>query len=127
MRERRRYTALSMNKASPQPLTGIRVLDLTRLLPGPWATMLLGDLGAEVVKIENPQTGGDPSRHAEPRYEANGGSESVYFCSTNRNKRSVTLDLKDSAQRDALVALVRDADVVVVNARPGVPERLGIG
>jgi crotonobetainyl-CoA:carnitine CoA-transferase CaiB-like acyl-CoA transferase len=116
-----------MNETSPQPLTGIRVLDLTRLLPGPWATMLLADLGAEVIKVENPQAGGDPSRHAKPRYAANGVTESVYFCSTNRNKRSVTLDLKDPAQRGTLLTLVRDADVVVENARPGASARLGIG
>jgi crotonobetainyl-CoA:carnitine CoA-transferase CaiB-like acyl-CoA transferase len=109
-----------------QPLSGIRVLDLTRLLPGPWATMLLADLGAEVLKIENP-AGGDNARHAQPRYETPQGSESVYFCNVNRNKRSVTLDLKDPDGVRALHALVRDADVVVENFRPGVADRLGIG
>lgn len=113
--------------APPQPLTGIRVLDLTRLLPGPWATMLLADLGAEVVKIENPGTGGDAARHAQPRYEAGGADESVYFCNANRNKRSVALDLKDGAGRARLLDLVRDADVVVENFRPGTADRLGIG
>ena len=116
-----------MNPAAPQPLTGIRVLDLTRLLPGPWATMLLADLGADVIKIENPQTGGDPARHANPRYVVDGRSESVYFCNVNRNKRSLVLDLKVAADRDTLHRLVRDAEVVVESSRPHVAARLGIG
>jgi alpha-methylacyl-CoA racemase len=116
-----------MNPPALQPLTGIRVLDLTRLLPGPWATMLLADLGAEVIKIENPQTDGDPARHASPRYIAGERSESVYFCNVNRNKRSIVLDLKDAADRDVLHRLVRDADVVVESSRPGVAARLGVG
>ena len=120
-------TARTMSPAAPQPLTGIRVLDLTRLLPGPWATMLLADLGAEVIKVENPGTGGDPARHAEPRYVVGSASESVYFCNANRNKRSLVLDLKDAAGRDALHRLVREADVVVESSRRGVAERLGIG
>src|SRR3990172_5955333 len=110
-----------------QPLTGICVLDLTRLLPGPWGTMLLADLGAEVIKIENPKTGGDPARHAQPRYAAHGNSESVYFCNANRNKRSIVLDLKDPTDRQSLFELVRHADVVVDNSRPGAADRLGIG
>ena len=91
---------------APQPLSGIRILDLTRLLPGPWSTMLLADLGAEVIKIENPDTGGDPSRSAQPRYAGNAGKagedrvgESVYFCNVNRNKSSIALDLKREAAR----------------------------
>ena len=115
-----------MNPTGRQPLTGIRILDLTRLLPGPWATMLLADLGAEVLKVENPETEGDPARHAQPRYAANGHSQSVYFCSTNRNKRSVVLDLKGAAGRQSLLDLVRQADVVVESFRQGVAERLGI-
>ncbi|MBN8478301.1 MAG: CoA transferase [Burkholderiales bacterium] len=114
-------------RSPPQPLSGVRVLDLTRLLPGPWATMLLADLGAEVVKVENPGTGGDPARHAQPRYASNGRSESVYFCNANRNKRSVAIDLKDAAGKDAFLRLVRDFDVVVESSRPGAAERLGIG
>ncbi|OGA77320.1 MAG: hypothetical protein A3G81_09400 [Betaproteobacteria bacterium RIFCSPLOWO2_12_FULL_65_14] len=110
-----------------QPLTGICVLDLTRLLPGPWATMLLADLGADVIKVENPATGGDPARHAEPHYTANGQRESVYFCNANRNKRSVVLNLKDQAGLAALHALVRECDVVVDGSRPGAAERLGVG
>jgi len=116
-----------MNRAAPQPLTGIRVLDLTRLLSGPWATMLLADLGAEVIKIENPKTGGDPARHAQPRYSTKGRSESVYFCSTNRNKRSITLDLKDPTDRQSLFDLVCESDVVVESFRTGTADGLGIG
>jgi crotonobetainyl-CoA:carnitine CoA-transferase CaiB-like acyl-CoA transferase len=110
-----------------QPLAGIRVLDLTRLLPGPWATMLLADLGAEVVKVENPATDGDPSRQAAPFYRANGSAESVYFCNANRNKRSVTLDLKKPGDREALNRLVAETDVVVESSRAGAADRLGIG
>jgi len=119
--------APTMTPVAPQPLTGIRVLDLTRLLPGPWATMLLADLGAEVIKVENPHTNGDPSRHAEPHYVADESALSVYFCNVNRNKRSVALDLKDAAGREHLHRLVRNADVVVESGRPGVADRLGIG
>jgi crotonobetainyl-CoA:carnitine CoA-transferase CaiB-like acyl-CoA transferase len=110
----------------PQPLSGIRVLDLTRLLPGPWSTMLLADLGAEVIKIEN-REGGDGSRHATPRYGTGEASESVYFCNVNRNKRSVALDLKAPDDLAAFRRLVVDADVVVENFRAGGAERLGIG
>lgn len=115
-----------MPPSSPQPLSGIRVLDLTRLLPGPWSTMLLADLGAEVIKIEHPD-GGDGSRHGTPRYGRGDSSESVYFCNVNRNKRSVTLDLKSKAGLAKLHALVGDADVVVESFRAGVADRLGIG
>jgi CoA:oxalate CoA-transferase len=113
-------------KSSPQPLSGVRVLDLTRLLPGPWSSMLLADLGAEVIKVEHPE-GGDGSRHATPRYVADGASESVYFCNVNRNKRSITLDLKAVSDLATFRDLVRDADVVVENFRAGGAERLGIG
>ena len=78
------------------------------------------------MKVEHP-AGGDNARHAQPRHATAQGSESVYFCNVNRNKRSVALDLKDRAGVDALHALVRDADVVVENFRPGVADRLGIG
>ncbi|MBK7472270.1 MAG: CoA transferase [Betaproteobacteria bacterium] len=110
-----------------QPLSGIRILDLTRLLPGPWSTMLLADLGAEVIKIENPETGGDPARSAQPRYTAGGGGESVYFCNVNRNKRSIVLDLKAAGDLATFRRLARDADVVVENFRAGAAAKLGIG
>lgn len=97
-------------------LAGLRVLDLTRLLPGPFCTMLLGDLGADVIKIEEPQ-GGDPARK----------SESSLFAQVNRNKRSVTLNLKSHAGRDLFLRMVEGADVVVEGFRPAVMDRLGVG
>ena len=103
-------------------LEGVRVLDLTRLLPGPFCTMLLGDLGADVVKLEDPN-GGDPARHYAP---GQGDSGSVFLL-VNRNKRSLTLDLKTSEGRDVLLRLVERADVLVESFRPGVMDRLGLG
>jgi crotonobetainyl-CoA:carnitine CoA-transferase CaiB-like acyl-CoA transferase len=94
-------------------LGGLRVLDLTRLLPGPFCTMLLGDLGADVIKIEEPE-GGDPAR------------SSPLFALINRNKRSVTLDLKAPEGHSLFLRLVESADVVVEGFRPGVMDRLGL-
>ena len=102
-------------------LQGLRVLDLTRVLAGPYAAMVLADLGADVVKIEVPGRG-DDSR-AYPPY-VNG--ESAYFMSLNRNKRSVTLDLKNPAARELFLGLARKADVVLENFRPGTMARLGL-
>jgi len=99
------------------PLAELRVLDLSRLLPGPFCTQLLADLGADVVKIEDPG-GGDPARHM---------GDGVLFLQVNRNKRSLTLDLKTSAGRELFVKLAERADVVVESFRPGVMERLGLG
>jgi crotonobetainyl-CoA:carnitine CoA-transferase CaiB-like acyl-CoA transferase len=108
------------------PLTGVRVLDFTQLLPGPWCTMTLGDLGAEVIKVERPE--GDSSRAAEPRYQAPGGpGESVYFCNVNRNKRSVVADLKNKGDLQRILVLVAQCDVVIEGFRPGVADKLGIG
>ena len=104
------------------PLTGIKILDLTRLLPGPFCTMLLGDLGAEVVKVEDPRTG-DPCRLVPPFLK----SESAVFLSLNRNKKSLALDLKSEAGREIMVRLARRSDVLVEQFRPGVTDRLGIG
>lgn len=109
-----------------QPLADVRVLDLTRHLPGPWCTMTLGDLGADVVKIERPGTG-DTVRHAAPAYQGNGERVGAYFCNVNRNKRSLALDLKSEAGREALLALAATSDVVVENFRAGTADRLGIG
>jgi formyl-CoA transferase len=105
------------------PLTGIRVLDLTRVLTGPYCTLMLGDMGADVVKIELPGTG-DETRQWGPPFQA---GESSYFLSINRNKRSVALDLKSSAGQDAVRRLATRADVLVENFRPGTTERLGLG
>jgi len=104
------------------PLTGIRVLDLTRLLPGAFCTLLLADMGADVVKVEEPQTG-DWMRWLPPLVDGQG----VAFNSLNRNKRSVTLNLKSPAGRDLLLRLVERADVLVEGNRPGVMDRLGLG
>jgi alpha-methylacyl-CoA racemase len=103
-------------------LDGIRVLDLTRLLPGAMATLYLADHGADVIKVEQPGTG-DYARHlfAAP------GVESPTFTATNRGKRSVVLDLKDARGRDVFLELCRSADVLVESFRPGVMERLGLG
>jgi crotonobetainyl-CoA:carnitine CoA-transferase CaiB-like acyl-CoA transferase len=107
---------------APLPLEGIRVLDLTHALAGPYCTLLLGDLGADVVKVEPPE--GDQSRRWGPPF-VNG--ESSYFMSVNRNKRSVVLDLKSSEGRDAALRLALASDVVVENFRPGTAARLGLG
>ncbi|MDQ6672566.1 MAG: CoA transferase [Chloroflexota bacterium] len=103
-------------------LRGLRVLDLTRLLPGPFCTMLLADMGADVVKIEEPR-GGDPARQSPPRQ----GDTGSLFLLVNRNKRSLGLDLKTSAGRALLLRLVERADVLVESFRPGVMQRLGLG
>ncbi len=104
------------------PLAGLRVLDLTRLLPGGYATQLLADFGADVVKVEDP-VGGDPARWSEPRAD----SESLYFVALNRNKRSLAIDLKAPEGRDAFLRVVATADVLVESFRPGVMARLGLG
>ena len=104
------------------PLEGLRILDLSRLLPGPYCTLLLADLGADVIKIEEPQ-GGDYIRHMPP----SAGESSALFHALNRNKRSVTLDLKKPGGVEAFLTLVQTADVVVESFRPGVMDRLGLG
>lgn len=104
-----------------QPLAGLRIVDFTRVLAGPYATALLGDLGAEIIKVEGP--GGDEYRHIGPFREG----ESALFQTANRGKRSILLDLKDQADRDIALALTDRADVVVENFRPGVMARLGLG
>ncbi|MGH9293867.1 MAG: CaiB/BaiF CoA transferase family protein, partial [Acidimicrobiales bacterium] len=108
---------------SAGPLEGILVADFSRVVAGPFATMLLGDLGAEVVKVERPG-GGDDSRSFGPPFV---GGESAYYLSLNRNKRGVLWDLQTDEGRARARALARRADVVVENFRPGIAERLGIG
>lgn len=103
------------------PLRGVRVLDLTRMLAGPYGTMLLADLGAEVLKVERP-AGGDDIRAVGPHFVH---GESVYFLSVNRGKRSIALDLARPEGRDLLLRLAARCDVVVENFRAGVAERLG--
>ncbi|MBE3572004.1 MAG: CoA transferase [Moorella humiferrea] len=101
-------------------LNGIKVIDLTRVLAGPFCTMILGDLGADVIKIEAPE--GDEARNFGPFVKG----ESAYFMSINRNKRSMVLNLKDPRGREILKELVRQADVLVENFRPGTTAKLGI-
>ena len=111
---------------STGPLTGLVVVDLTRALAGPHAAMMLGDLGAEVIKVENPLGGDDTRGWGPPFVDAEHGErESTYFLCANRNKKSVTLDLKDHAGKAALQPLIRRADVLMENFRPGVLDRLG--
>ena len=103
------------------PLEGIRVLDLSRILAGPFCTMMLGDMGAEVIKVENP-VGGDDTRGWPPFYD---GGESSYFQSVNRNKKSLTLNLKAEEGKSILKGLIEKSDVLIQNFRPGAIERLG--
>ncbi len=103
-------------------LEGIRIVDLTRILSGPFCTMFLADMGADVIKIEDPD-GGDPVRG---QGEARNGY-SLYFANFNRNKRSITLDLRSDDGKDILRDLIRRADVVVNNYRPGVMDKMGFG
>ena len=105
-------------------LDNLKVLDFSRVLAGPFATMVLGDLGAEVVKIERPQTG-DDTRAWGPPYDSRGNA--TYFQAVNRNKRSIVLDLGEAADARLAVALAREADVVVENFRPGLLDGFGLG
>src|SRR5579864_7442014 len=105
-----------------QPLSGIRVLDLSRLLPGAYASQMLADFGADVIKIEEPGIGDYG------RILLSGSSDmNLYFLAINRNKRSMTLNLKSPEGREVFLRLVRGADVVLESFRPGVMERLGLG
>jgi len=104
------------------PLSGLKVIDLTRVLAGPFCTMMLGDMGADVVKVEEPGLG-DESRGWAPFI----GEQSSYYLSVNRNKRSVVLDLKTAEGAEALAALIDSADILVENFRPGSLSKLGFG
>ena len=106
-----------------QPLSGIRILDLSRLLPGAYASQMLADFGADVVKVEEPGTG-DYGRFMPPH---GAGGMSLYFLAMNRNKRSMTLNLKSPVGRDIFIRMVQQCDVVLESFRPGVMERLGLG
>ena len=105
------------------PLAGLRVLDLSRILSGPFATMIFADLGAEVIKLENTSTG-DDTREWAPPYQ---GDQSAYFLSVNRNKRGIAVDLKAEQGRDIALRLAESCDVIVENFRPGTAARLGLG
>lgn len=105
------------------PLTGFTVIDMTRVLSGPYCTMILADLGARVIKVEHPGKG-DDTRHWGPPFL---GTESAYFLSINRNKESVTVDFKPAEGREVLEKLIARADVFVENFRPGTIDRAGFG
>jgi crotonobetainyl-CoA:carnitine CoA-transferase CaiB-like acyl-CoA transferase len=109
----------------PGPLDGVRVLDLTRALAGPYCTLMLGDMGADVIKVEMPRSGDETRGWGAPADFIDG--ESSYFLSVNRNKRGLTLDLKRPAGREVLRKLIERSDVLVENFRPGTMERLGFG
>ena len=115
---------VAANGNPPLPLDGVRVLDFTQVMMGPCCTQMLGDYGADVIKIERVGAG-DISRWSVGE-DPDGGNNPV-FASLNRNKRSVALDLKSEADRQAALQLVESADVVVSNFRPGVIERMGFG
>jgi crotonobetainyl-CoA:carnitine CoA-transferase CaiB-like acyl-CoA transferase len=102
-------------------LEGIRVVDLSLFLPGPYLTLMLADHGAEVIKVEPPGEG-EPTRHL----GLSDGPSTVYFRSLNRGKKSVVMDLKKPEEREALLRLCQNADVFVESFRPGVVERLGV-
>src|SRR5688500_14203528 len=105
-----------------QPLAGIRVLEFSTLLPGPLATLILAEAGADVIKIERPGRG-DEMRSYVPKF----GTDSVNFALLNRGKKSLAVDLKDPNVREQLLPLIREADIVVEQFRPGVMDRLGLG
>ena len=111
-----------LNTTASQPLAGISILDLSRLLPGPMATLMLADMGAHVTKIEEP--GGDPARAIGP---AAPGMPSHFFQLANRGKTLLRLDFKQAAQREQFLSMVERADVVIESFRPGVMARLGLG
>jgi crotonobetainyl-CoA:carnitine CoA-transferase CaiB-like acyl-CoA transferase len=120
----------AMTDTAHGPLSGTLVVDLSRALAGPHATMMLGDLGARVIKVETPGTGDDTRGWGPPFVRPHGaadGRESTYFLSANRNKESITLDLKADDDREVLLDLVRRADVLVENFRTGVLDRLRLG
>ncbi len=123
--ERAHEWAASMHASATGPLAGIRIVDLTQALAGPFCTMFLADLGADVIKVEPPE--GDTARHSEP-FEP-GDTERAfggYFASINRNKRAIVLDLKKAADRDILLRLAEGADALVENYRAGVMDRLNL-
>lgn len=103
-------------------LTGMKVLDMTRVLAGPYCGMMLADMGADVIKVENPKTGDDARMNA-PVVKG----ESAYFMNLNRNKRGITLNLKNPKGKEIFLELVKQSDVVLENYRPGVMEKLGLG
>jgi len=114
-----------MTQSPTGPLKGIRVLDLTRVLAGPTCTQMLGDLGAEIIKIERPEAGDDTRGFAPPYMP--GTKESAYFVGVNRNKRSVTLDIAKPEGQAIALRLVAQCDILVENFKVGALEKYGLG
>lgn len=124
--KQRRATQGSSQAAAPDrplPLRGVRVVDMSRFLVGPFCTQMLADMGAEVIKIE-PLPGGDPMRAAGSE---DWGGENLFFLARNRNKQSLALDIKQDAGREVLYRLIKTADVFIENFRPGAADKLGVG
>lgn len=118
-------SAGAAQEAPAPPLEGLRVLDLTRVLAGPFSSMILGDLGADVIKVEHP-TRGDDTRHWGPPF-AGASKETAYFLAVNRNKRSIGVDFKQKEGRRILQALAKESDVLLENFLPGALDRAGLG
>lgn len=118
--QRHTCTSIADNKS---PLSGIRVLDLTRIIAGPYCTMILGDLGAEILKIEKPGSGDEARKWGPPFIE--GTEEATYFLSVNRNKKSICIDLKEG--RDVIYELAKKSDILVENYVPGKLKNIGLG
>lgn len=106
-----------------QALDGIKVLDLSRTLAGPYSSMLLGDMGADIIKVEQPETGDESRRFTPPSWNG----ESCYYLSSNRNKRSITIDLKTDEGREIIYKLAKESDVLIENFRTGALDKLGLG
>ena len=106
-----------------QALEGIKVLDLSRTLAGPFCTMMLGDMGADIIKVEQPGSGDETRRFTPPTWEG----ESCYYLSSNRNKRSITIDIKSAEGKEIIYKIIKEADVFVENFRTGAMEKLGYG
>ncbi|KAL7874107.1 hypothetical protein SRHO_G00050770 [Serrasalmus rhombeus] len=120
---RRSFTSELKGRQQIRPLDGVKVLDLTRVLAGPFATMILGDLGAEVIKVERPGPGDDTRAWGPPFV----GKESAYFLSVNRNKKSIAVNLKDPSGAKLVTELARCCDILVENYLPGKLEEMGLG
>ena len=114
-----------MHTPESGPLQGCIVVDLTRALAGPQAAMMLGDLGARIIKVETPGTGDDTRGWGPPFVGEEGAKESTYFLSANRNKESITLDLKNPEDSAVLASMIERADVLLENFRPGTLDKLG--
>ena len=111
------------------PLKGLRVLDLTRVLAGPYCTQMLGDLGAEIIKVERPGAGDDTRGFAPPYLKDDNGNEtdlSAYYCGANRNKRSITINLSEKEGQDIIRKLLKNSDILVENFKTGTLAKYGL-